>query len=114
MIGRTDHDVDRMMRIVLPSDTEFCEVNSTDVILVPVPGHWEIMTKYGRIYTAHILTVPVVCHFIISIVTSTASNFFITFKLTQKMCITSKLSPNLSTNKKPQFQIALGPVLPLA
>ena len=86
MIGRTDHDVDRMMRIVLPSDTEFCEVNSTDVILVPVPGHWEIMTKYGRIYTAHILTVPVVCHFIISIVTSTASNFFITCKVTQKMC----------------------------
>ena len=46
MIGRTDHDVDRMMIIVLPSDTEFCEVNSTDVILVL--GHWEeIMTKYG-------------------------------------------------------------------
>ena len=87
MIGRTDHDVDRMMRIVLPSDTEFCEVNSTDVILVL--GHWEeIMTKYGRIYTTHILTVPVVCRFVICIVTSYASNFFKTCKLTQKMCVT--------------------------
>ena len=110
MIGCTDHDVDRMMIIVLLPETEFFQADSTNVILVP--GHWkEIMTKYRRIYTAHIL---LVCHFVICIVTSTTSNFFITCKLTQKMCITSKLSPNLSTKRKPKFQIALGPVLPLA
>ena len=49
MIGRTDHDVDIRMIIVLLPETEFCEVGSIDVIMVL--GHWEeIMTKYGRIY----------------------------------------------------------------
>ena len=40
MIGRTDHDVDRMMIIVLLPETEFCEVCEVKyTVVILVPGH---------------------------------------------------------------------------
>ena len=80
-------------------------------LTLPLGSAWRSQAIYEVIYAAYILTVPIVYHFghfvICKFINSITSKFFITSKLTQSICLTSKLLLNYTQKTTTKLRLNL-------